>query len=97
MPQELPIHTTRMLYLLKQSDMTAKEWCEQISVLPQNLSAIKKGTRAFTLDQITAACKLSNTSMDWVTGLTDTPTKIKGEQTLLEQMKAAVKRLEINL
>lgn len=45
-----------------------KDWSKKIGINNANLSAVKRGDRDFTLDQIIAACKLVGVSMDWVAG-----------------------------
>ncbi|MEX6689240.1 helix-turn-helix transcriptional regulator [Danxiaibacter flavus] len=63
------------------------EWCEKIGIQQSNIRNIRLGTRGFTIEQIFAAAKLMNRSMDW---FFDHKTKQSG----MDMLKEAVRVLE---
>lgn len=90
---KLKTYNERMLLMLEyaKQDKLVKnegEWCKKVKILEQNLSAIKRGERSFTISQIINACKLSKQSSDWVLGISNK------EKNGLELIKEGIRLLE---
>jgi len=99
LPTQQPIYDKRMLVLLDQAKASglvanAKDWCERIGLKEANLSAIKRGDRSFTLEQIIEACKLSSVSIDWICGLKNTQGISEQKATPIEMIEQAVRLLK---
>lgn len=47
---------------------STKEFCQEIGVLEQTVSKIKKGTNHFTVAHIETICKLYNVNANWIYG-----------------------------
>jgi transcriptional regulator with XRE-family HTH domain len=46
-----------------------KDFCQEINVLEQTISKIKKGTSHFTVEHIQSICKKYNVNANWIFGM----------------------------
>ncbi len=49
-----------------------KEFCEEIGILTQSVSKIKKGLNHFTVKHIETICRIYNVNANWIFGIDDT-------------------------
>jgi len=56
------------LLIFKKKIKLSKDFCQEIGILEQTLSKIKKGTNHFTVIQIEQVCKVYNVNCNWVYG-----------------------------
>jgi len=54
-----------------------KEFCDEVGILSQTVSKIKKGTNHFTVDQIQKICITYNVNANWIFGIENTVFNIK--------------------
>lgn len=57
-----------LLLFQKQISYT-KDFCQDIDMLEQTISKIKKGTAHFTVEQIGSICKKYNVNANWIFGI----------------------------
>lgn len=57
-----------LLLFQKQISYT-KDFCQDIDMLEQTISKIKKGTAHFTVEQIGTICKKYNVNANWIFGI----------------------------
>lgn len=48
-----------------------KEFCDEIGILTQSVSKIKKGTTHFTVNHIEKICSKYNVNANWIFGIED--------------------------
>ncbi len=57
------------LLIFQKRISSTKQFCEEIKVLEQTISKIKKGTAHFTVNQIQSICKIYNVDANWILGI----------------------------
>lgn len=66
----------RILLLLKENKMTAKELTHHLGVGPSTVTEWKTGKTKPSIDSLAKIAQLFNVSADWLLGLTDDPKPI---------------------
>lgn len=60
------------LLIFQKRISSTKQFCEEIKILEQTVSKIKKGTVHFTVNHIEAICKIYNVNANWILGVEKT-------------------------
>jgi len=75
---------------------TSGELCQRIGLLPSNLSAIRKGMRTFTHEQLYELAKLTRCNMNYIYGFSTDMFRSETNDTPLARIRQALTELEAN-
>lgn len=80
------IRIIKLIDLLKYEKkiLTDKNFCDEIGLLNQTVSKIKKGDAHFTVQHIENICKKYNVNSNWIYGLEDTVYRTKNSIKITE-------------
>ena len=68
---KLPGFKTRLKHVIKSSNLSISKFCQLVQVSRGTLHTYLNGKRVPRINSLYNICYYSNTSMDWLLGLTD--------------------------
>lgn len=76
---------------------TSGELCERIGLIPSNLSAIRKGIRSFTHEQLYELAKITRADMNFIYGFSNDMFRTEKSESPIVRIRQALTEIETNL